>query len=66
MNPAPASRRAEVCRAPRSGPYYGRMFADLVWHYWLAVALVIPAFLLVFITIIGYVRKVIMPRYPRR
>ena len=42
------------------------MFADLVWHYWLAVALVIPAFLLVFLTIIGYVRKVIMPRYPRR
>ena len=29
------------------------MFADLVWHYWLAVALVIPAFLLVIMTIVA-------------
>ncbi len=41
------------------------MFA-VVWHYWLAVALFIPAVLLVIATIIGYIRKVIMPRYPRQ
>ncbi len=41
------------------------MFA-VVWHYWLAVALFIPAVLLVIATVIGYVRKVIMPRYPRQ
>jgi len=39
---------------------------ETVWHYWLAVALAIPAVGLVFATIIGYVRKVVMPRYPRR
>lgn len=44
------------------------MFAanDTVWHYWLAVALAIPAVLMVLLTIIGYVRKVVMPRYPRQ
>ena len=43
------------------------MFAatDTVWHYWIGVALAIPAILLVIITIIGYLRKVVMPRYPR-
>lgn len=36
------------------------------WHYWIAVALVVPAILLVIATIIGYLRKVTMLRYPRR
>jgi hypothetical protein len=38
----------------------------VVWHYWIAVALAVPAILLVLITIVMYVRKVVMPRYPRR
>jgi hypothetical protein len=37
----------------------------VVWHFWIAVALVVPAFLLVIATIIGYVRKVVVPRYPK-
>lgn len=44
------------------------LFAEegTVWHYWIAVALAIPAILLVIGTAIMYVRKVVMPRYPRR
>jgi len=41
------------------------MFA-VVWHYWIAVALTIPAILLILATIIGYLVKVVGPRYPRR
>ena len=39
------------------------VLAAVVWHYWLAVALVIPAILLVVVTAILYVAKVEMPRY---
>jgi hypothetical protein len=38
----------------------------VVWHYWLAVALVIPAFLIVIGIVIGYLIKVVAPRYPRQ
>ena len=64
-----APGHSDCCQASRP-PYAGRMFAaaagETVWHYWLGVALAIPAVGLVFATIIGYVRKVVMPRYPRR
>jgi hypothetical protein len=36
-----------------------------VWHFWIAVFLVIPAVLLVVATVIGYLVKVVAPRYPR-
>ena len=39
---------------------------EIVWHYWIAVALAVPAVLLVIATAVMYVRKVVMPRYPRR
>ena len=42
------------------------MLAAPVWHYWIAVALAVPAIGLVIATIIGYVIKVVMPRYTRR
>ncbi len=42
------------------------LFAAVVWHYWIAVALVIPALLFVVVTIIGYLTKVSRPRYPRQ
>ena len=38
----------------------------VIWHYWIAVALVIPAILLVVGVVIGYFVKVVMPRYPRK
>ena len=41
------------------------MFA-VVWHYWIAIFLAIPAILLCLFTIIGYLVKVVGPRYPRR
>ena len=42
------------------------MVLGVVWHYWIAVALVIPAVLLTLLTVINYFRKVVAPRYPRR
>ena len=40
--------------------------SETVWHQWLAVALAIPTILAVIIVAIAYLRKVVMPRYPRR
>jgi hypothetical protein len=37
-----------------------------VWTFWIAVALVVPSILLIVGIIIGYLYKVVMPRYPRR
>ena len=37
-----------------------------VWTFWIAVALVIPAILLAVGVVIGYLYKVVMPRYPKR
>lgn len=42
------------------------MFAAPVWHYWIAVALAVPSVALIIATIVGYVIKVVMPRYTRR
>ena len=41
------------------------MTVAVIWHYWLAVALVIPAILLVVTMMVLYVVKVEMPRYNR-
>lgn len=38
----------------------------VVWHFWIAVALVVPAILAILGIIAGYVYKVVMPRYPKR
>jgi hypothetical protein len=37
-----------------------------VWHFWIAVFLAIPAVLLVLATIVGYVVKVVAPKYPKQ
>jgi hypothetical protein len=42
------------------------MTLSVVWHYWIAVALVVPAIALVVATIVLYVVKVSKPRYPDR
>lgn len=42
------------------------MTLAVVWHYWIGVALAIPAILLVIATIAGYIIKVSRPRYPKR
>jgi hypothetical protein len=36
-----------------------------VWTIWIAVALLIPAILLAIDTALMYVKKVVVPRYPR-
>ena len=40
--------------------------AETVWHYWIAVALALPAVLIPIILIVVYLRVVVMPRYPRK
>ena len=40
------------------------MTLAVVWHFWIAVLIVIPAIILVIATIVGYVTKVSKPRYP--
>jgi hypothetical protein len=42
------------------------VFAARVWHYWIAVALMIPAILLVLAVAAGYVVKVVRPKYPKQ
>lgn len=40
--------------------------AAVVWHFWIAVPLVIVSILAVLGTVAGYLKKVVAPRYPRR
>ena len=42
------------------------ILATVPWHYWIGVAIAIPAILLLVATIVGYFVKVSRPRYPRR
>ena len=35
-----------------------------VWHFWIAVFIFVPTVLLVIATIVGYLIKVVAPRYP--
>ena len=42
------------------------MILSVVWSYWLAVALAIPAIAMVVVTIVLYITKVSRPRYPDR
>ena len=41
------------------------LFAAHVWHFWIAVLLVIPTILAIVVTAVMYVKKVVAPRYPR-
>jgi hypothetical protein len=45
-------------------PLFGA--AETVWHYWIAVALALPAFGIPVILGVLYLRFVVMPRYPRK
>jgi len=40
------------------------MVLAVVWHFWIAVLIVIPTVILVIATIVKYVTKVSKPRYP--
>jgi hypothetical protein len=52
------------CRRSGLALYHRLMTLSVVWTFWIAVALVVPAIALVVATIIGYVVKVSKPRYP--
>ena len=41
------------------------LLAAHVWHYWIAVALVVPIAIAIVATLVLYVKKVVAPRYPR-
>jgi hypothetical protein len=38
----------------------------VIWHYWIGVALMLVVIPLVLATIVGYLKKVVEPRYPKR
>jgi hypothetical protein len=38
---------------------------SVIWHYWIGVSLAIPAVLIVVGILVGYLYKVVLPRYPR-
>lgn len=42
------------------------LFAQTVWHYWIAVPLTLGAILFGVATIVGYLTKVVKPKYPPR
>ena len=42
------------------------LLAAKVWHYWISIALLVPILLIVIAVLVGYLIKVIGPRYPRR
>ncbi len=42
------------------------LIAAVVWHWWIALLLVIGTVPLVIATIVGYFTKVVAPRYNRR
>jgi hypothetical protein len=43
------------------------MMAARIWHYWIAVSLVLFAVIpVVAMTVIGYLNKVVRPKYPPR
>ena len=37
-----------------------------VWHYWLSIAIIIPVLMVVVGVVLGYLRKVVAPKYGRR
>lgn len=42
------------------------IFAAPEWHFWIAVVLTPAAILTVLAVVVGYVYKVVYPRYPKR
>jgi hypothetical protein len=42
------------------------LFAAQVWHYWIAIPLVIGAVVFGIATLVGYLTKVVRPKYPPR
>lgn len=42
------------------------LLAAKVWHYWIGIAILLPALLAVVATIIGYLVKVTANRYPKQ
>ncbi|HVL91967.1 MAG TPA: hypothetical protein VM264_01345 [Acidimicrobiales bacterium] len=40
--------------------------AARVWHYWIGIAVLIPAVLMVIATVVGYLAKVTSNRYPKQ
>jgi hypothetical protein len=42
------------------------LLAAKVWHYWLSFALIIPIVLIVIGIAVGYLVKIVGPKYTRR
>lgn len=40
------------------------MFASPVWHFWIAVVLMVPVVLSLVALVVGYLKTVVNPKYP--
>lgn len=40
------------------------MFAAVVWHFWIAVALMVPFLVAIVAVVAGYLKNVVNPKYP--
>ena len=42
------------------------VLAAKVWHYWISIPLVVGSIGLLLALLVGYIVRVVAPRYPRR
>ncbi len=42
------------------------LLAAKVWHYWVGIAILLPALVAVLATLVGYLVKVTAQKYPKR
>jgi hypothetical protein len=42
------------------------LLAAKVWHYWIAVPLAFAGVVMLVVTLVGYLNKVVRPKYPSR
>ncbi len=62
----PPSRQLGVLAGVTTNICGMELLGAQVWHYWLAVPLAVATVATVAKLVVGYVQKVVSPRYPKR
>ncbi|MEJ7844427.1 MAG: hypothetical protein WKF93_02185 [Acidimicrobiales bacterium] len=45
---------------------FAAMFAAVVWHAWIGVVLFLSVFPMLAFLVVGYINKVVRPKYPTK
>ena len=53
-------------RSPAPVATLGVMFAAEIWHWWLGIILTVAGAGAVLNVVVGYLKKVVAPQYPKR